>query len=170
MYFAASFVYHDYGSYVNRTGRAFRMAITFVPDAGDVLMCDFRGLVPPEMTKVRHVIVLSPRSRNNFPGTYLVVPVSKQAPSPPEQHHHEFKPRCYDFFDLVEPVWAKADMMTCVSASRLDRVKVNGNFSRVRIRKEDLACVRQAVLHALGMEEWQQVVEVKIEQKSIVIK
>jgi mRNA interferase MazF len=68
------------------------MAITFVPDAGDVLMCDFIGFIAPEMTKVRRVIVLSPRSRDVFPGTYLVVPVSKTPPSRPEPHHHEFRP------------------------------------------------------------------------------
>jgi uncharacterized protein YifN (PemK superfamily) len=52
------------------------MAINFVPKAGHVLMCDFRDFKPPEMTKVRHVIVISPRERRFFPGTYIVVPVS----------------------------------------------------------------------------------------------
>jgi mRNA-degrading endonuclease toxin of MazEF toxin-antitoxin module len=84
------------------------MAITFVPDAGDVLMCDFIGFIAPEMTKVRRVIVLSPRSRDVIPGTYLVVPVSKTPPSRPEPHHHEFPPRGYDFFDHGQSVWAKA--------------------------------------------------------------
>jgi len=82
------------------------MAITFVPDSGDVLMCDFIGFIAPEMTKVRRVIVLSPRSRDVFPGTYLVVPVSKTPPSRPEPHHHEFRPRGYDFFDQGQwPIW-----------------------------------------------------------------
>jgi len=52
------------------------MSIPFVPNAGTVLMCDFSGFVPPEMTKVRHVVVISPRSRrtNLQNGTCLVVP------------------------------------------------------------------------------------------------
>jgi|ERR1017187_7518602 uncharacterized protein YifN (PemK superfamily) len=132
------------------------MAIPFVPDAGDVLMCDFTGFVAPEMTKVRRVVVLSPRARRSFPGTYVVVPVSKTPPSPPEPHHCEFKPRSYHFFDQIESVWAKADMVTCVGAHRLDRVKVNGRYSRAQIRQEDLHMIRKAVLHALGMEAWQQ--------------
>jgi mRNA interferase MazF len=133
------------------------MPITFVPDAGDVLMCDFTGFIAPEMTKVRRVVVLSPRSRTNFPGTYIVVPVSKTPPVPPRAHHCEFKPRAYYFFDDVEPVWAKADMITCVAASRLDRLKINGRYTGCRIRKEDLDAIRKAVLHALGMETWKQV-------------
>jgi mRNA interferase MazF len=138
------------------------MAITFVPDAGDVLMCDFIGFIAPEMTKVRRVIVLSPRSRDVFPGTYLVVPVSNAPPSRPEPHHHEFRPRSYDFFDHGQSVWAKADMVTCVGSHRLDRVMVNGRYTRCQIRKGDLHLVRVAVLHALGMESWKQVeVEVK---------
>jgi mRNA interferase MazF len=136
--------------------RAF-MAIPFVPDAGDVLMCNFTGFVAPEMTKIRRVVVLSPRARRSFPGTYLVVPISRTPPAPPEPYHCEFKPRSYHFFDQVESVWAKADMVTCVGAHRLDRVKINGRYSRAQIRKEDLLLIRKAVLHALGMETWQQV-------------
>jgi uncharacterized protein YifN (PemK superfamily) len=134
------------------------MAITFVPDPGDVLMCDFTtGFVPPEMVKVRRVVVLSPRSRTRFPGTYIVVPISKTAPSPPEGCHCEFKPNAYEFFDPVESVWAKADMIACVAAHRLDRVRVNRRYNRVQIRKADLLRIKQAVLHALGMETWSEV-------------
>ena len=54
----------------------------FIPDAGDVLMCDFTtGFIPPEMTKKRKVIVLSTRPRGYYPDTYIVVPVSKTPPS-----------------------------------------------------------------------------------------
>ncbi len=61
------------------------MPITFVPDPGDVLMCDFTtGFQPPEMVKVRKVVVLSPRSRTAMPDTLLVVPLSKTAPVPRE--------------------------------------------------------------------------------------
>ena len=129
------------------------MPITFVPDAGDVLMCDFNGFVAPEMTKLRKVVILSPRSRISFPGTYLVVPLSKTPPVPLEPCHCEFRPRSYDFLDPVESVWAKANMMTCVATVRLDRLKLHGRFSAARIRREDLARIRLAVLHTLGMQD-----------------
>jgi uncharacterized protein YifN (PemK superfamily) len=136
------------------------MSITFVPHPGEVLMCDFStGFKPPEMVKVRRVVVLSPRNRVRFPGTYIVVPVSKTTPSPPQGCHCEFKPRAYGFFDPVESVWAKADMIVSVAAHRLERLRINGRFTSVRIREGDLMRVRNAVLHALGMEKWREVEE-----------
>lgn len=141
------------------------MAIPFVPDAGEVLMCDFgSGFEPPEMTKIRRVVVLSPRSRSRMHGTYLVVPVSKTPPVPPMGHHCEFKPRAYCFFDAVEPVWAKADMLSCVAYRRLDRIRINGRYCRAEIRKDDLLSVRKAVLHAMGMENW---VQVEVASRSV---
>lgn len=35
-------------------------------------------------------------------------------------------------------------------------MKINNRFSGAQIRKEDLQGVRRAVLHAMGMENWQQ--------------
>ena len=58
-------------------------------------------------------------------------------------------------------------MVTCVASHRLDRVRINGRYSRAQIRKEDLFLIRKAVLHALGMETWQQA-EVIVRTKLIV--
>jgi uncharacterized protein YifN (PemK superfamily) len=132
------------------------MPITFVPSPGDVLMCNFEGFKPPEMTKNRKVVILSPRCRIGFPSTYIVVPISKTTPNQLEGCHCEFAPGKYGFFHATESVWAKADMVSCVAASRLDRVEHNGRFSRVQIRAVDLLAVRSAVLHALGMEKWRE--------------
>lgn len=133
------------------------MSITFVPHAGDVLMCNFTGFQPPEMTKVRRVIVLSPRSRTHFPDTFIVVPVSKTPPSALKDWHCEFLPNSYHFFDPIESVWAKADMVTCVAKHRLDRVIINFRYTAVAIGKRDLLRVRAAVLAALGMTDWREV-------------
>ncbi len=108
------------------------------------------------MTKVRRVVILSPRSRTVLRGTYLVVPISKSAPCPAQDHHCEFRPGAYHFFDPVESVWAKADMVTCVAWARLDRVKMNGRFTGAQIRKADLVSIKKAVLYAMGMELWEE--------------
>ncbi|MGJ5816141.1 type II toxin-antitoxin system PemK/MazF family toxin [Paludibaculum fermentans] len=130
------------------------MPISFVPEPGTVLICDFSGFQPPEMTKKRPVIVLSNRSRVCFPDTYIVVPVSKTAPAPPEGCHCGFSPRSYDFFDQAETVWAKANMVTCVGRHRLDRVRMGGRYMSPRLRAADLQRVRQSVLYAIGMSDW----------------
>jgi hypothetical protein len=137
------------------------MAITFVPDArcpdvrfywvyctgDDQGAAGDRCVAPLTRCVSRHV---------------SLVPVSKTPPSRPEPHHHEFRPRGYDFFDHGQSVWAKADMVTCVGSHRLDRVMLNGRYTRCQIRKGDLYLVRVAVLHALGTESWKQAeVEVK---------
>lgn len=114
------------------------MAITFVPDAGDVLMCDFKGLQPPEIHKRRRVIVLSPRSRDHIPSTFLVVPISKTSPATPRSCHCEFKPRSYHFFDPAESVWALGDMVIHVASWRLDRMLMHGKHYRAQVRLKDL--------------------------------
>src|ERR1700722_19687729 len=55
-------------------------------------------------------------------------------------------------------------MVNRIAARRLDPIKVAGRYNRVQIRKDDLARVRQAVLHALGMETWK---EVENERKAL---
>lgn len=127
------------------------MGINFVPDPGDVLMCDFTDLRPPEITKKRRVVVLSPRCRTHFPGTILVVPISKSPPSPPEAIHHEFPPRAYHFFDNAESVWALCNMVMAVKFERLDRMKINGRYTRTSLRMPDLDGIRNGVAAALGL-------------------
>jgi hypothetical protein len=47
-------------------------------------------------------------------------------------------------------------MVVSVAARRLDRVRVNGRYCRVQIRKPDLLRVKSALLHAVGMEAWRE--------------
>jgi uncharacterized protein YifN (PemK superfamily) len=73
------------------------MSINFAPKAGQVLMCNFgMASVPPEMGKIRHVVVLSPRRRRNS-GTFLVVPLSTVAPNPIEPYHYRIRANKYSF-------------------------------------------------------------------------
>lgn len=78
------------------------MAITFAPDAGDILMCDLAGFQAPEMTKLHRAAVLSPRSRVASTGTHVVVLVSKTPPSMPAPHHCEIERCNYQFLDQVD--------------------------------------------------------------------
>jgi uncharacterized protein YifN (PemK superfamily) len=131
------------------------MPIQHVPHAGEVLICDFSDHRPPEMTKIRKVIMLTPRSRVSVTETFLVIPVS-MTPRGPSASHCEFKPRAYLFFDEKQPVWALTDMVTCVARWRLNRLKLNDRFVSSRIRETDLFRIREAVLHSMGMVGWKQ--------------
>jgi mRNA interferase MazF len=129
------------------------MAIDFHPKRGTVLMCDFTtGFKPPEMVKRRHVVVVSPRYRRHT-GLCLVVPFSSVAPFEIEPHHHEIRAGKYPFFDPVKPVWAKADMLTCVSFQRLDRVLQYGRYASPILRSDDLEAIQKAVSEALQLDK-----------------
>jgi mRNA interferase MazF len=129
------------------------MGIKFVPSSGMVLMCDFdTGFVPPEMTKVRHVVVVSPRHRRNS-GTCLVVPFSTVAPNPVEPFHYRIPADSYSFFKKNADVWAKGDLVSHVSFGRLDRVLDNGKYCSPSLKPEDLKCIQSAVWQALGQPE-----------------
>ncbi len=56
------------------------MAITFYPRMGQVLVGDFSDLSPPEMTKIRPVIVVSPRLPHRSE-LVAIVPISTTEPS-----------------------------------------------------------------------------------------
>ncbi|MFD2738235.1 type II toxin-antitoxin system PemK/MazF family toxin [Sulfitobacter aestuarii] len=62
-------------------------ALPFHPRAGQVLVADFRAFEVPEITKVRPVVVISPKLRFRA-GLVTIVPVSTTAP-----RHSE--PYCY---------------------------------------------------------------------------
>jgi len=123
--------------------------ISFKPKLGMVLMCDFRGMVAPEMMKVRHVVVVSPRRRRSFK-TCLVVPFSTVMPAPVELYHYKIAADSYSFFRSGTDVWAKADMVTHVSFERLDRVMDGGQYCSPVLSEVDVEGIRTAVWHALG--------------------
>jgi mRNA interferase MazF len=101
------------------------------------------------MVKKRPVVVVSPRRRVG-PGLCLVVPFSTRAPAFAQRFHYEIAARTYPFFRSDCSVWAKADMLTCVAFSRLDRPFYGGCFQEGHLSETHLNEIRNAVLSALG--------------------
>ena len=128
------------------------MSLTFHPDPGTVLICDYStGFVPPEMVKVRPVVVVSPRRRTGQLAT--VVPISSSRPIPAEPWHYELPAGVYP--PARGPVWVKCDMLATVALSRLDRVRVRSHGGTVyrtfQLDPKDLAAVMAGVKAALGL-------------------
>jgi mRNA interferase MazF len=129
------------------------MAIKFIPSTGMVLMCNFdTGFVPPEMTKIRHVVIISPRYRR-YNGTCLVVPFSTVAPNPVEPFHYRIPANKYTFFKKDTDIWVKGDLVSHIAVSRLDRVLCDGKYSSPSLNPDDLKCIQLAVWNALGRPE-----------------
>ena len=128
------------------------MTLPFYPRMGHVLMGDFTDLREPEMTKVRPVIVVSPRLpyRSDL---VAVVPTSLTAP----RHSLPFCFRLSKNYHPNEPddlpCWAKADMVTNIALRRLDGFKIGRRkWHYPELSAADLVGVRHAVLCGLGLD------------------
>jgi uncharacterized protein YifN (PemK superfamily) len=122
-------------------------------------MCDYdMARVPPEMEKVRRVVVISPRSynrRHGFKaGRCLVVPFSATDPD------HFLTPSDV-FFDsktyecLTVETWAICSAAMSVSHDRLDRVSVRQHrgpprYSIETLKPADMARIETGLRHAIG--------------------
>ncbi|WP_082585501.1 type II toxin-antitoxin system PemK/MazF family toxin [Hydrogenophaga sp. Root209] len=129
-------------------------ALPYHPKQGEVLRCDFSGLVPPEMDKVRWVVVLSPKfvGRRNLA---TVIPLSTTPPPAIEAFHVKLDkdpaPNASG-----DDVWAKCDMVMTVSFARLSAYwtsKDGGrrNYVSLHISPLELGKIRQATLAGIGL-------------------
>lgn len=127
--------------------------ISFVPQPGTVLMCDFAsiGFQEPMMTKRRHVVVMQRRLRDYKPSTVLVVPLSVTAPKARRLWHHEIPAARYSFLSATDPVYVKGDMVYAVPLSSLDRLKIKGRWEAPVLPREEFAAVQTAVREALAL-------------------
>jgi uncharacterized protein YifN (PemK superfamily) len=96
------------------------MPIQFPPNLGQILICDYQtGFQPPEMVKVRPVVVVSPRTRIAT-RLCVVVPLSTTQPDSPQEYHYQLKlarPLPEPF--SAEEMWVKADLVAAVGFQRL---------------------------------------------------
>ena len=123
------------------------MSISYPPNRGSILRCNFYNFRSPEMTKMRPVIVLSP-SFSDRPGLCTVVACSSTKPTNIMPYHYEYH---------INPVlpspynssiqWIKGDMLYSVSFDRLDFIfdKKNPNGKRIY----DKRVVPNQVLHEI---------------------
>ena len=129
--------------------------ITFVPQRGQLLICDFdmAGVVPPEMRKMRRVVVISPRSHNHRhgakPGRCLVVPFSATPPAIVTPAEVAFPAGPYR--SLTVPTWAICSAAASVSHARLDRVAIGRGFASEHLSEADLSRVGAGLRHAFGL-------------------
>lgn len=130
--------------------------ITFIPEPRMVLVCNFdTGFRPPEMVKIRPVVVVSPRRHNGQ--TCMVVPLSTTAPEHVTECHHRLERHSLPNWFREGENWAKCDMLTTVANHRLDRVKDGRNPDGSRryvahmVSLDDWKAIRAGILISLGM-------------------
>lgn len=134
------------------------MAIQFHPEQGSILICDFRGMESPEMTKRRPVIVISPRLRRRD-GLCTVVPMSTTEPFKIESYHYRLHTTPSLPAPYVSPIhWIKADMLYTVSFDRLSLMSHGAKdasgkriYDQRVIDPADLLKIQAAVLQGIGL-------------------
>jgi uncharacterized protein YifN (PemK superfamily) len=131
------------------------MPIRYHPEPGDVFFCQFpppgvQPFAPPEMTKHRRVVVLSPRFRRHVPSTIVVVPLSTTAPRLLEPFHYQLLDS-YSFLSAAVPIWVKGNMLAHVSLARLFPVYRQHRIANAALTARDLQGVRTVVALALGL-------------------
>lgn len=133
------------------------MTIQYHPELGTILICDFKGLNTPEMTKRRPVIVVSPRFKHRTK-LCTVVPLSTTAPTKVERYHYKLQISP----PLPEPygsshAWVKADMLYTVAFDRLflpfNKKNESGNrdYDVRVIDKLDLIKIQECMIFGLGL-------------------
>ena len=136
------------------------MSLKFPPKPGLIVICDYStGFREPEMVKERLAVVVSPRLPHRD-GLCTVVPLST-SPS-----RSGIRYQCRIQLPSVAPApyegtikWAKCDMLATLAYGRMQlpftgRDKVTGKrkYLQIVLPGEELARVREAMLHALGLE------------------
>jgi len=132
------------------------VTLLYQPRAGAVVRCDFRGMIEPEMVKLRDVVVLMPHKQNRQLVT--VVPLSTTPPTPPQLYHHELTKDPRPDGDTMRSVWAKCDMVYTVSLERLEmhytRTRRGGRQSvKVQLSHDDFIAIRRCVAIALHLSD-----------------
>lgn len=134
------------------------MPLTFHPHPGTVLMCNFNtGFRPPEMVKVRPVVVVSPRRRRGQP-LCTVIPLSTTPPRPVEPYHCRMNSDSLPGKLAEFETWAKCDMLYTVSLERLDRVRISKSRGGKRryvaqsVTEDDWQAIRRGVRVALDLD------------------
>jgi len=124
------------------------MPLAFVPDQGQILMCDFTtGFMRPEMQKIRHCVVVSPKRHI---GTCLIVPLSLDRPDIIENWHYRIPQNVYPCMAQNADIWAKGNMLTHAAFNRLDRPLENQAHVRRLLQPAHLKAILITVAYAIN--------------------
>jgi len=133
------------------------MGLQYPPKRGTILICNFHTFRQPEMTKMRPVIVLSPRF-NERSDLCTVVACSTTKPNVVMPYHYEYHidpPLPAPCYSPIQ--WVKGDMLYTVSLRRLkfpfSGKDANGKriYDKRIVPNDILNKIEQCVIFGLGI-------------------
>ena len=135
------------------------MSLTFHPEPGTILVCDFSGLREPEMVKRRPVVVISPRLKRRD-GLLTVAPLSTTEPKHIMDYHSriDLNPTLPEPYD-APVMWVKGDMIYNVCFDRLELLRTKRDhtgkrkYLQCQLDEPTIREIKKAVLFGLGFSE-----------------
>jgi uncharacterized protein YifN (PemK superfamily) len=134
------------------------MPLKYHPVTGTIVICDYnKGFLPPEMTKRRLALVVSPQFKRRN-GLCTVVPFSTTEPSPIMPYHYLLclNPTLPPPYNSPHQ-WVKADMLATVSFDRLTLPFAgkgrNGKRQYIKylVKGSDFESIQRCILNAIGL-------------------
>ena len=127
-----------------------RKPLPFHPRAGQVLIADFKDFVEPEITKLRPVVVISPRLPHRG-ALVTIVPLSTKPPRHKVPYVHRLAKNYTPWVPPSLPSWAICDLVMNFGLHRLSAFKIDRRkFHTPEVSPDDLKGIRAAVLAGLG--------------------
>lgn len=97
------------------------MALPYLPQQGEILVCDFDdSAIGAEMVKRRPVVVISHHDAHRAK-LCTVVALSTTPPTPVESWHYNMPHLRVSGWSADDGVWAKCNMLSTVSLERLNK-------------------------------------------------
>ena len=137
------------------------MAITFHPNPGQILLCDFsQGFKEPEMVKNKRPVIILTGAMNGRAKLVTVVPLSTVEPLPVKPYHYKIPrnsmPMLKNFQENES--WVKGDMIYTVGFHRLELIQLGKRNSagkreyfKNKLSREQMRLIYQCVLYGLNL-------------------
>jgi len=131
------------------------MALPYLPQQGEILVCDFDDLaLGAEMIKRRPVVVVS-RHDAHRSQLCTVVALSTTPPKLPKPWHYYMEHVRVTGWEAPNGVWAKCDMLATVSLERLNKpyikLRSGRNFVAHSLSLVDMAAVLKCIRALMQM-------------------
>lgn len=131
------------------------MALPYLPQQGEILVCDFDdSAIGAEMVKRRPVVVVSKHEAHRSQ-LCCVIALSTTPPANARAWHHYMPHLRVEGWVADDGVWAKCDMLATVSLKRLNQTYVRHRSGRKyiahRLADEDLSAILKCIRSLMHM-------------------
>ena len=115
---------------------------------GSIMICDFKHLEPPEISKKRPVVVVAGVEKDRL---LTVIPLSTTPPRVRKGYHYCMSSKSFPYPWQKRRIFAKCDILNSVSRSRLEPIMLGAFVFRCNVGDRELDALLQAVAVGLNL-------------------